>query len=810
MISARRILPALVCALMLLPAGALSAKDEGKISATSVDPGRDSVVFAMMRKRLAEIRRRNRRPTVALVLSGGGAKGAAHIGALKYIEEQKIPVDVVLGTSMGGLIGGLYSLGYKVDELDSLMRSIDWSTALTDKVDRQYISYSVKRRRQTYVLSIPFHYRQRDFIAKVGDGVSYSAGKTAVHLSAGAEGEPERPTASGTALLGLPAGIAYGLNVGNMISSLTVGYQDSLSFADLPIPFFCVASDMVSCKAKYWSEGPLNAAMRSTMSIPILFEPVRYKGMVLIDGGTRNNFPADYARAMGADIVIGVVLADDNYRYDQINNMLDMVWQAIDMMGREAYEKNTSIVDVNIHPDLHEFNMMSFGKAEVDTIISRGYAEARKHGKELARISRYMHGDTTRYYAPRATNISQNKVKINTIEFAGVPKGDYRLLERAVRLKPGSSAGAEDISAAVQTLYSKDAFESVTYNLFNDGDGYRLVFNCVRAPVHRLSLGGRADTEEYVSAIANVGLNTNRLRGPKFDFTARVGQTWYGRAAFILDSPHLPTLNVSGRAGYNSAVVVQDDHLYKAGYWRCNADAYLSGMRLRAFDLRAGFRDEYYALDSWLTNSGRAVSKDEMSLFNKNYLALWARARAYTLDDKYYPKHGFTVGVDYDWIFSPEQIHVLKADFRAVIPVSRWFAIIPSATTRNLFRKADRNGDDLFMGNFAGGTMAQRYMPGQMPFIGFHRCTMLKDFSVVFNLDLRANIFKNTYVSLQGGYIKEGTSFAPKFKAEEMVPTYWGAAFEIGYDSIIGPIKANVHWSDFIGIGAYIGIGFDF
>ena len=153
-------------------------------------------------------------------------------------------------------------------------------------------------------------------------------------LSADQEEAMVRGAAATTSFNSMPSGYASGLNVGGLIASRTVGYQDSIDFATLPIPFACVAGDMVSCKAKYWTSGPLNTALRSTMSIPVLFEPVRYQDMILIDGGTRNNYPTDVARAMGADIIIGVVLSDDNRSYAQINNLMDMVWQVMDQSCR--------------------------------------------------------------------------------------------------------------------------------------------------------------------------------------------------------------------------------------------------------------------------------------------------------------------------------------------------------------------------------------------------------------------------------------------------------------------------------------------
>ena len=201
-----------------------------RLSATSRDPDEDSLVFIRMRKRMEDIRKKEKRPTIALVLSGGGAKGAAHVSIIKYLEEKQIPVDMVLGTSMGGLIGGLYALGYTGEELDTLVRGMDWSKALSDKVDQDYVSYNIKMRQSRYLVSIPFHYAREDFAAKVEEGVLASARRKGLDLSADQQKELVSGAAATTRFNSLPAGYAYGVNVNNIIASMTVGYQDSLDF----------------------------------------------------------------------------------------------------------------------------------------------------------------------------------------------------------------------------------------------------------------------------------------------------------------------------------------------------------------------------------------------------------------------------------------------------------------------------------------------------------------------------------------------------------------------------------------------------
>ena len=270
----KRLISYILCSVFLLLTAASYAR--------TVDPKGDSLAIELVRAKMDQIRRH--RPTVALVLSGGGAKGAAHVGVIKYLEELGIPVDMVVGTSMGGLIGGLYSLGYPVEEIDSLVRNMDWPWVLSDELSREYVSYTDMKYKEKYMISIPFYYERDYYKMKLTDDSRFDDDHERDVLNIGADNKLGPELLKHNLLGSLPAAYVYGQNVSNLISSLTIGYQDSLAFCDFPIPFACVATDLVSGKAKIWHSGKINDAMRSTMSIPGMFAPVRKDGMVLVDG----------------------------------------------------------------------------------------------------------------------------------------------------------------------------------------------------------------------------------------------------------------------------------------------------------------------------------------------------------------------------------------------------------------------------------------------------------------------------------------------------------------------------------------------
>ena len=229
--------------LIILSLSVVSAQDKWA-AGFGLDPSDQDAIKAI-NARMDSIRKH--RPTIALVLSGGGAKGAAHIGAIRHLESVGIPVDMVLGTSIGGLVGGMYALGYDSEYLDSLVRSIDWDIALSDFVERKHIPNEINRYKDTYALAVPFFYSADDFEAML-------SGSTDGSLRIGA-GDDRSSSLTRRNLMGsLPSGFVQGLNVNSIFTSISVGYSDSLSFMDLPIPFLCVATDLVSGRAKAsWS-----------------------------------------------------------------------------------------------------------------------------------------------------------------------------------------------------------------------------------------------------------------------------------------------------------------------------------------------------------------------------------------------------------------------------------------------------------------------------------------------------------------------------------------------------------------------------
>ena len=784
----------------------LTAFLTGSVRASaSVDPEADAQAVARMRARMDEIRKH--RPTVALVLSGGGAKGTAHVGVIGYLEELGIPVDMVLGTSMGGLIGGLYSLGYSAGELDLIVRNMDWNAALTDRLSREYLSYTDTKYKEKYMLSIPFYYERDYYNMKLADENRFDDIRRHEAFHIGADNERGGEFLKNNLLGSLPSGYIYGQNVSNLISSLTIGYQDSTDFQNFPIPYVCVATDMVSGKAKIWHSGKMNTAMRSTMSIPGVYAPVREAGMVLVDGGLRDNYPTSLAREMGADIIIGVDLSQGKRSYSQVNNIGDILGQGIDMLGRDAFEKNVDIPDIKIKPHLPEYNMMSFTKEAVDTIIIRGREAALAQDSLLRIVAAKTAGKYDTRNKPKAFDFHADSLLISEVEITGVLPQEKLLLMDRIDLEPGRKISREGLDDIVAKIYGTNCYDYVTYELLGSEEPFRLVINCKKGPVHQLGIGVRADTEEIVSVLINLGLNVHKLHGHSIDLMGKISANPYMNLKWSYDMPDIPTVNASASFRWtNMGMLNFKTNNLSLTFFNARQEVFLSNIKWRFLDIRAGVRNDIFNIKN--VKSSQVIDEYDTSNLSNDYLSLFADARTDTFDDGYFPTKGVNAGVSYSWTFAGaphtiDNFHTIQADAKVVVPFGDRFAFIPSVNCRFLM------GQDIPLAYFnaVGGSLPGRFVDQQVPFIGVTNLVAMENIMTMARADFRIDLLKNHYLTAIVNYVHDSEFFSEYVNGTGN----FGAGIEYSFDTIFGPLSANIHWSDLTkNVGVYLSAGFNF
>ena len=783
--------------------GVVLVSAQERSSATfGLDPS-DEKALEMIHARMDSIRKH--RPTVALVLSGGGAKGGAHVGALKYMEKFDLPIDMVVGTSVGGLLGGFYAMGHSVDYLDSLLHAIDWNLALSDRVDRQYLPYSKIRYKEKFILSFPFYYSKADFENLLEGDLSANDGR--LHLSAD-EGDAGK-TVSDNLLGSLPSGFVFGQNVNHEITSRTVGYSDSTDFFKFPIPFACVATDIVSGKAKVWHDGSVNMALRSTMSVPGLFAPVRTKGMVLVDGGMRNNFPVDIARDMGADIVIGIDLSDTSLGAGDIHNLADIVWQGIDMFAGDSFQRSVDMVDVHIRPDVTGYNMMSFNSEAIDTLMVRGYEAAKAKDRELSAIRRWVGGETFSRNGRPSIDISQTPVVIGSVEVLGVSPREADYIRSKMFVQPGRIVTRRVVEEDIARIFGKGTYDFVNYELRGETDPYRLRIVCKKGPMHRLGVAFRMDSEELVSFLMNVGLNTNAMRGSSLDMTMKVGANPYLDLHYAYELPQIPTLNARAFLRWTDRNnFISGTNRYNISYLQCSQEIFLSNMQWSSFDVKGGIRNDFFRVTRLLTND--VIGDYASGLRSMDYPSVFVNGRIETLDDGYFPTRGASVGIRYDLVSRlfdtseyPDFFGVLAMDGKMPATVGERFTLIPQGAIRFIF------GDEIPVpyANVVGGYMPGRYVDHQIPFIGIDNAAFRRNYIIMARLDARLRLGRNHYLNATGNYAYDFYTFN-QFEYGE---GFYGMGLGYAYNTIVGPIRGGIHWSSLTHrVGVYFSLGLDF
>jgi NTE family protein len=364
------------------------------------------------------------RPRIGLALGGGSAKGLAHIGILRWFEEHRIPIDVVSGTSMGGLVGGAYATGMSPAELAALMKNADWDLMFLSDSPFKYKTFRRKQDKRAYP-------SQLEFGLKGG--------------------------------LSMPAGLNPGQQVALMLDRIALPYYDLDSFDDLPTPFRCVATDLKTAEIVVLSKGRLATAMRATMSIPALFAPVADDNRLLVDGGTLNNIPADVTRSMGADVVIAVdVSAETDLEKDAKQTIFSTLGKTITTMMDAGTKRALASADIIIDPDLTGLGSTSWRESE--ELAARGYKAAQKMGDRLLKYS--VSDEEYRALAAARQARRRTKVPIPTaVEVVGVPPNEQAFIRAMLAENIGKPLDPERIARGILRVDGTDRYEYLTYRL---------------------------------------------------------------------------------------------------------------------------------------------------------------------------------------------------------------------------------------------------------------------------------------------------------------------------------------------------------
>lgn len=366
------------------------------------------------------------RPKIGLALSGGGARGFAQIGALQVLEENGIPIDVIVGTSMGSIVGGLYASGYSPDQIEYLAKSIDWSKIMVDTPPRSSLFIGQKQERSRTILQIRF----RGF----------------------------RPS--------IPQAITPGQKLTSILTNLYLkaDYQTSSDFDKLKIPFQALACDLISGQKVVLRNGNLAAAMKASSAVPLLFAPVPHDSMLLVDGGLLNNIPVDDVRKAGANIVLALDTASKLRQKNQLSAPWEIADQVTTIMQREKLEEQRNKADILIRVDLDEYKSDSFQK--VDQIIEAGRQETIKEIYHIKKLLQESNNDT----------LSKFPYHINKVEVTGVQDTLKNQIIDILNIQLNEKASYADIHSILASIYEIGYFENTEAECIIDSLGLSVKF----------------------------------------------------------------------------------------------------------------------------------------------------------------------------------------------------------------------------------------------------------------------------------------------------------------------------------------------
>jgi NTE family protein len=371
------------------------------------------------------------RPKIALVLSGGGAKGSAHIGVLKVLEEKRIPVDIVVGTSMGSYVAGMYAMGYSAEEVERTTLAIDWNKGYQDKVGRNELSLRKKQQNEQYQL----------------------------RTDIGVNGNTTQ----------LPDGFFQGQSMASLLRFATSNLPVQKSFNDLPIPYRAVATDMETVTPFVLEHGSLAKAMQASMSIPGALKPVEWEGHILADGGSVNNMPVDVAKAMGADIVIAVDISARLRTKEELKSGLAMIDQLTTYMTQVGTEKQKALMgpkDILLIPEfggmgIADFALMPDGIKDGEEVARRAAGQLDGLSLSKADYAAYRNQKLSR----RAERSGQPAYFIDKVELVNNSRLSDETMIATLKVRPDKVQTNESLEAGIRRLYALESFDRITYQV---------------------------------------------------------------------------------------------------------------------------------------------------------------------------------------------------------------------------------------------------------------------------------------------------------------------------------------------------------
>ncbi|OHD71216.1 MAG: hypothetical protein A2W19_10565 [Spirochaetes bacterium RBG_16_49_21] len=740
-------------------------------------------------KKINLLRTFTKRPKVGLVLSGGGAKGIAHIGVLKIIEKSGVHIDYIAGTSMGSIVGGLYASGYTAAMLEKMVLTIDWDDMLEDAVSRRSVSIDEKYDHDKYIGSLQIR----------KDGIQ------------------------------LPTGYKRGQKLTSLLSRLTLHVQDIKDFGKLPIPFRCVATDIVTGDAYILAKGYLPDALRASMSIPSIFTPIEIDGHLLVDGGVVRNLPVSDAHEMGADFIIAVDVSAPLYKKDELKSIITIMDQVTSFLGARSTKEQQLLSDILIEPDIKGFTAAEFTRGR--ELIAVGEAAGRRMLPELAALASAQKKFPAEEKEVTPVKII-TKLNITKIDIRGLQHVSRNLVMGKLLINLPKSMTPDELMQAVARVYASGFFERVTYQIESDEskkEGTRLIVSVVESSGIFLKLGFSYDTDLNAAVLGNITIRNLAGQGSKISLDVRLSEfPGILGSYFIHTGIRKPGIGFGAKIRFDRFNI----YTYRLGdiqnvynYYNTGADLIIQAVLFNYTAIGAGVQKDLTFIRTQIAPSD-PLKNDIEALNYYGYLMLD------NLDDTLYPGSGVQLYGEAKYVTSnltmlsnPDQFpFFLKytVKIKGYIPLYPKLASLHLGVTGGFINAHEpyylyyniltglsiyRNSIPFIYENYMGGLYA--YTSICFPFTGLNFVQITGKQMLIGDVGLQIEVWKDIFLILRGSVGRVKNRFEDLFRKRNLVfdkvydfiiPRYehlqndlvYGYGITISYNSLIGPIEATL------------------
>ena len=708
------------------------------------------------------IAQETKRPKVGLVLSGGGAKGFAHIGTLKVIDSLGITVDYIAGTSMGAVIGSLYASGYSGKQLDSLFKTIDFDVLINDKFSRNSKSLVERNNSERYAISLPF----RNF------------------------------------KLSLPSGLSRGQNVYSLLYKLMLPVKDVSIFENLPIPFFCMATNIETGEAVILDKGNLAEAVSASSALPSLFQPVEIDNDIFIDGGVTNNYPIEELRAKGMDIIIGVDVQDDLKDRNDLESAPEILLQINNFRTIKAMQEKRKLTDIYIKPDITNFTVISFDEGR--DIVKNGELAARKELEALKNLKATQREFGSKPNLPIADTINIRKIKVT-----GNNSYTRSYVIGKLKLKGNEKISYSQLDKGVNNLVATNNFDTFRYKLTKTEaeNIYDLNAKIRESKTNAfVKLGVHYDGLYKSAALVNFTKKRLFSKNDIASIDIILGDNIRYDFDYFIDKGFYVSIGLKSRYNQfdrlvNANLVLQPDDPLLNNLNKVDVDlqdqtnqVYLQTLLAKEFSVNLGA--EHKRLKITTENLNNTNTQDALTFENTDYYSLFGGLNIDTYDNRFFPNNGISIDGHLHWYLGAdgfntdfESFSIAKADIGYAFSPADKFSVL--LNTSGGFQLGDRSTNFL---NFAFGGYGQNFINNFESFYGYDYVSIVGNSFVKADVTLDYELFKKHHILLSGNFANIDNNI---FDDGEWItePDYTGFALGYSIETFLGPIEAKYTWS---------------